>query len=314
VVNVATDSRWSITLIMPNVLHSYSIMAPKAKRRRAESPPCISKFKASASHFGGHEERALKIDIVGATNVSEIFPDYSDVETDPDLEHLKLEDYDKDKIVTFSPSKHRELNDNQQRFLMKLKHVLINSAGGVEDSRFEPYVQAMVDVFLQQCKLDDSVQLEVLPSKLRMKIGTEDFATHSDREGVRDERLIWVLQESKHKDDIRYKNGEIQLVSALIAACQKNYSKWQFNLFPQVMYGINVKSDEVTVIKAVFSQEYVMSLFDGLPTQRLTVKRYPNDYGLRLSEPDSRSEVLSLMTKLRKYALSIEVPKLPNRS
>lgn len=80
------------------------------------------------------------------------------------------------------------------------------------------------------------------------------FATFSDREERKDERLVWVLQESKHKYDRRYKNGEIQLASARIAACQQNYSTFSDDILPQIMYGINIKVDEVFIIGIVLTR------------------------------------------------------------
>ena len=59
----------------------------------------------------------------------------------------------------------------------------------------------------------------MIPSMLKMTIGHKKLATFIDMKGRIDKRLVWVLQESKHKHDLRYENGEIQLVSVLIVAC-----------------------------------------------------------------------------------------------
>lgn len=77
----------------------------------------------------------------------------------------------------------------------------------------------------------------------------------------------------------------------------------------RVMYGINVRADEITIMRTVFTDEYILSLFGGLPKQKLEVKKYPKRTGLKLSSPASRNEILSLMTKLRKHALSINTEK-----
>lgn len=72
------------------------------------------------------------------------------------------------------------------------------------------------------------------------------------------------------------------------------------------MYGINVKDDEVFIIRIVFTREYILSLFGGLPEQKFEVKKYLKKMGLKLSSFKSRGEILSLMTKLRTHALSID--------
>lgn len=283
-------------------------MAPKAKRARERYH--VENLKKSTSSFAIYEEEALNIHIQGTNDVSDIFPGYSEVGIDPDLEHLRLGEFDYFRTLVFVPSHHTDLNDGQRRFLMRLRHVLQNSEAEGDDPRFEPYVQAMVDVFLQECKLDDAVHLEILPSMLSMNIAEKKFAAHSDKEGRKDGQLIWVLQESKHKNDTRYKNGEIQLVGALIAACQRNYNKFSGRVLPQAMYGINIKGDELFILRAVFTEGYILSLYEGLPEKALEVKKYPAGVGLRLSSPESRCGILSLMTKLRKYALSIETDAL----
>jgi len=293
-------------------------MAPKAKRARkdvydSDSPSRseeeydLDLFKSSSSAFGVYEEKGLRINIRGTDDVSEVFPEHSDVQTDPDFDHLKLEGFDYDQILTFVPTKHEELSENQRRFLMKLRHVLINNMSESSDSRFEMYIHAFVDVLFNECKLDDALHLEMLPSRLKLLISDRVYAAHSDREGRKDDQLVWVLQESKHIQDTRYKNGEIQLVSALIAACQHNYNKFGEEIFPQVMYGINIRADEVTIIRTIFSREYMLSLFSGVPQRTLKVKKYPKRTGLKISSYESRCRILSLMTKLRKHALSINI-------
>ena len=282
-------------------------MASGLKRPCKKQKYDLNAFKESASKFAMNEEEALMIKINETNKVSEIFPRYSKVETNPDLHHLKLEGFNRDEILTFVPTKHSSLSDDQRRFLTKLRHVLINNEVDVHNSKCELYIQAMIDILLQQCKLDDALSLEMLPSVLRMYIGDRSFATQSDREGRKDGQLVWVLQESKHKNDTRYRGGDIQLVSAIIAACQQNYSIFGGHIFPQTMYGINVKGDEVSVMRTVIIESYLLHLFGGLPQQPLIVNKYPKDARLKLSSYKSRCEILCLMTKLRKYALSVDV-------
>jgi len=287
-------------------------MAPQQKRARKPEYD-VDDFKPSASRFGEYEERALNMNIEETGDILRVFPKFTESPVHPDLEHLKLEEFDYDKILTFVPTKHMELDNNQRRFLIKLRNVLMNNAYDSPESRLELHIQAMVDVFLQQCELDDALELEIVPSKLTMLIADKKFSTFSDRgdrEGRKNDRLVWVLQASKHKNDTRYKSGDVQLASALIAACQWNYNDTGCNIVPRIMYGINVKGDEVSILSARFTSGYITSLFGGLPTQKLKILRYPEGTGLRLSHPLERAKVLCLMAELRKYALSIDTSML----
>lgn len=62
-------------------------MALKVKRARIKNH-CIEEFKQSASNFAMYEEEALNMDIQETNDISEIFHGYTDVQIDPDLEHL----------------------------------------------------------------------------------------------------------------------------------------------------------------------------------------------------------------------------------
>lgn len=281
----------------------------KSKRRRdssSDSEYDISSFGNSASCFAQYEENALNIKIIETDTIKDVFPTYLGSSVGTDLEHLRLEEFDYDRIVTFVPTQHRDLGEHQRRFLLKLKHVLQNDAADTSESGAESYVRVMVDVFLDECKLDDALELEIVPSRLKMKICDEHFFAHTDREGRKNETLVWVLQVTKHKNDIRYNNGDIQLVAGLIAACQHNYNIGNGKINPRVLYGINIKSDRISIMRTTFSEEYISSLFRGLPQQQLEVLKYPKDRGLKLSDPIERSQVLNLVTELRRHALSID--------
>lgn len=59
-------------------------MPPKWKRAKAQAYD-IDEFKSSVSKFARYEEKALKIDIQETDDVSEIFPEYFEVQTFVDI-------------------------------------------------------------------------------------------------------------------------------------------------------------------------------------------------------------------------------------
>ena len=99
----------------------------------------------------------------------------------------------------FVSNKHEDLSNGQRRFLVK--HIPRNSVFEAPDPKFELHVQAMIDTSIQECKLDDSIHLEMIPSMLKMTIGHKKLVTFTDMEGRKDKCLVWVLQESKHTHD-----------------------------------------------------------------------------------------------------------------
>lgn len=281
------------------------MMAQKRKRDE-DSEYSLNSFQRFASRFGEYEEKALNISIKETNRIRKVFPGYIESPIESYLEHLKLEIFDYDKILTFTPVGHTDLTEPQRRFLVRLKNVLRNNASDSLESRLELHIQALVDNFFEQCKLDDAMELQMQPSTLQLLVQDKRFSTYSDKEGRKNERLVWVLQESKHKNDVRYKNGEVQLVSALIAACQKNYSNSGGRVVPTTMYGVNVRGDEISFLSAQFTDKYILSLFGGLPREKLKISKYPKGIGLKLSNPDHRIKILCLMAELRRYALSID--------
>lgn len=51
----------------------------------------------------------------------------------------------------------------------------------------------MVDVFFDECKFDDVLELEIVLLRFKMKICDEYFFVYIDREGRKNEILVWVL-------------------------------------------------------------------------------------------------------------------------
>ncbi len=88
---------------------------------------------------------------------------------------------------------------------------------------------------MKAVKYDDGQNLTMRPCSLRLSVGDRSFAAEADREGRRGLDIIWIMQENKHIDDTRYSEGDVQLVSCMIAAAyQANYRD------PGKMIGIKI--------------------------------------------------------------------------
>lgn len=264
----------------------------------------IIKFKPQASSFGIYEEAALNIIIDETDNIGCLFNEIV-VDLPPHLSQFELDDFGYDDILIFKPHVHTELNKNQRIFLNKLKYVLINNQYAAT-GRVEAYVQDLIDNFLKECEMEDGLTLHMLPSRLYLSIGDDKFAAFSDKEGRKLDDIIWILEESKHKYDTRYKQGDIQLIASLIAACQLNFIHSK-KIYPEHLYGIKVVGEEFYFYKVVFSENYINELTRDLPQTELKVLKYPKLKGLRISNNADRKEILILINSLNKYALNLDM-------
>lgn len=264
----------------------------------------IDKFKNQTSAFGKYEEAALNIKIHEENDYGTIFSPDNNAETPEYLKHLELTEFSYNDILVFKPQIHPELSKSQRIFLNKLKYVLINNKDQAT-GRVEAYIQDLIDEFLRECDLEDGMTLYMMPSRLYLNIGEEQFAAYSDKEGRKNEEIVWIIEENKHKYDTRYKQGDIQIVSSLIAACQINYIKKRGKIEPKILYGIKVVGDEFYFYKTEIKEDYLIEISSDLPKSELHVIKYPKRKGLNLSYPEDRKKILYLIHRLKEYALSL---------
>jgi len=66
--------------------------------------------------------------------------------------------------------------------ITKLKHVLRNNVFGNSNSKLELYIQALVDAFIEECKMSDSLHLRIIPSRFRFVIVNKIYVAFNNRE------------------------------------------------------------------------------------------------------------------------------------
>lgn len=258
----------------------------------------------SCSSFGESEETKLRIRLIGTNDPDEVFP-ASLVRSVPDyLKHLELENFGIAEILTFVPQDHRELSKSQRLFLRRVQDVTVNMLDPA--NRLDLYVQDLADCLIKEAKLDDGgIQLYGRFSKLALRIGADRYTMLSDREGrKRSGELVWIVQHSKHRLDSRYKQGDIQMVSSLLAACQENFARNQGVLDVKVLYGIKVVGEEFFLYSVNFKEDYLLQIAENLPTIDLVAHKYPRTSGLRISKQAERKILLCLMHMIRECCIS----------
>jgi len=270
-----------------------------------ESDISITRFHSSVSHFREREEKALRIRIHLTDNFNDII-DIPPRKLGPTELSLELQGFHPGDIATFNPSLHEGLNVDQVRFLNKLRLVITNNDLASEESSFEKFIDDLVLFLYDRLGFDDGRNITMRPCNLRLVIGEESFAAHTDREGRRGTEVVWLTSEDKHVSSGSYKKGEVQLVCCMIAAYQHNYSVLDGDIHPPRMIGIRIVGEKFYFYSLKASKDYIEELFDGLPEQDLIGKRYPSGSGLSLADPDERARVIRCLCHIRDYALGLQ--------
>lgn len=246
----------------------------------------------------------LRIRLVGTNDPTEVIP-ASSVSAVPDyLKHLELENFGIAEILTFMPQDHRELSKSQRLFLRRVQDVTVN--GLDQADRLDLYAQDLADGLIKECKLDDGgVHLYGRFSKLVLRIDTERHIMLSDREGrKRTGELVWIVQHSKHRLGARYKQGDVQMVASLLAACQENFARNKGVLDVKVIYGIKVVGEEFFFYSVNFREDYLRQIAEELPTIDLVAHKYPCSSGLKISKLAERKRLLCLLHMIRECCIS----------
>lgn len=273
-------------------------------------------FHSSTSKFNYVEEEALKIEVLPTDKDSfysiilqqDVLKYKSDFFTDENvpqyIKDLYLDNIHTDDIKIFNPKKHNDLSETLSSFLIKLRLVLENNARMYDVTREERFIDDMAIELMKIVKYDDGKFFTMRPCSLKLVIDDKSFAAEADREGRRGLRIIWILQENKHIDDTRYSEGDVQLVSCMIAAYQNNFRTTK-ELCPKTMIGIKIKGEEVYFYSMKMTEQYLTSLSKGIPTEHLKINKYPPKKGLRISDPNNRKEILKFLWIMRENALNI---------
>ena len=273
-----------------------------------------SSFRSSTSIFGETEERAMRISINEKASFVELLP-FGAEETVPVMQQvpdhvrcLYLPNFDADQVRIFHPSRCPDLSKDCASFLVKLRFVLINNDQSRGVPKEEGYIDDLMLHIMKVLEFDDGLNMIVKHCYLDLTIGTESFSANADCEGCRALGIIWVLQESKHTYDTRYKEGDVQLIACMLAACQSNYNQY-LQYYPTKIFGIKTRGDQLSFYCITVDQAYMESLKNGLPLKRslgLAVAKYPAGRGLRLSNPVERAEALQHLWRLRQYAMTLD--------
>jgi len=265
----------------------------------------LEEFRNSTSSFRKSEETAIKVKINATTKVTDIFEQRHIKGINTNLIQLLLPEYNEAQIKAYVPSKDDKLTTYQRKFLVKLRQVLINNDPDSEAPQCEKFVDDLLSFMCDLAELDDGLELILRPCNLKLQINNETFAAIADREGRRGQELAWIIQEDKHRKSSTYKHGDLQLACAMIAANQQNYNLLG-EVYPAQIIGLKAVASSMYFCSMKISDTYLEELIEGLPSNSVTMYKYPPD-GLSLSNPGQRKHILENLTSIRNAALSIDI-------
>lgn len=260
------------------------------------------------SVFGKNAEEFLNIQITKTESFENIVGKnvaYNKSDINEKLKDLLLENFDRDAVRIYKPQLHKNLPKHAQTFLYKLSTVVNNNYVQVEPGRVEDYIHDLMDNVLKAAGFEDGTDLILMPSLLRLYIGSKEYAAYADREGRRGTEIIWVVDEDKHKFDRRWKRGDIQLIANMIAAAQTNELTLN-KVYPTNILGIKFDADCLYFYSACITKDYLDELATGEQPSPLIVYKFPKERQLSLSIVRDRKEIFTYLSALRKYALSLE--------
>lgn len=274
-------------------------------------------FKESTSLFGRLEEDALNIRWVEMKTFDEVLnykelSDRTNVATEFDvpetIRRLYMEQISADDIRIFRPSKYPNMAKPCLSFLSKLKFVVMNNDESRENPREEGHIDDLIIDLFKTLQFDDGENMIIKCCYLNLSIAGKKFSANADREGRREMKILWVIQEIKHINDSRFKEGDVQLASCMLAACQQNYNLFA-TIYPKRMFGIKMKGDQLYIYCAIITESYIKALRNGLPLaseEESFIAKFPSERGLRLSNAAERKEAIRYLWSLRCYAMKLE--------
>ncbi|KXN67853.1 hypothetical protein CONCODRAFT_10040 [Conidiobolus coronatus NRRL 28638] len=272
------------------------------KRRKIDS---TDEFRTSTSKFREEETTALNIKVEDVSEISQIIPSqFVSTVVQVSMSELLLPEYDTSAIRNYIQGASSNLTKHQKMFLHKLKLVLLNNNPSSEAPNCERYVDDLMTFLFGISDLDGGEDLTLRPCNLNLVIGDHSFAAQADKEGRKGEELIWLLQEDKHKGTTTYKEGDIQLACAMIAASQRNYNMFKSIITPDRIIGIKVLADEVYFCCINPTVSYLEGLFgEDIPVDEELVMKKIGPF--QISDPEGRRVVFTNITSLYNWAVSL---------
>ena len=152
--------------------------------------------------------------------------------------------------------------------------------------------------------VNEELSCDLPTSVTNLFLENSSFIAEADRKGEHESGIIWIIQENVSINDMRYSEGDIQLISCMIAACQTNYRNFG-ELYLDKMVGIKIRGDRVSFYSLEMKEEYLNQLAKGVPKMEIEVNKYPPKLGLKLSSPQGRREIINNLWIMKNYALTL---------
>jgi len=287
-----------------------------------------SELADSTSDFRPKDLMALNIVY---TNSNESNPTSSSFD-----QSLMIKEMDKNQLLYMwdNESMGSHLNSKQRTLAEHVSKVLVQelaSAGKREKS-----TDAFVNFLLSALEFNlFPLSLELKPD-CYFKVHNKTVTSESDF-GIYKKRLFAIVDEDKHihnvlslilvselcsdtKEGYEHSTGwgECQIAGEILAATYSNHHSISKRYKQQTIYAIRVIGTRFTFYKAEVPYDYIESLADGFPEDKMLIYRHPPWDGspgtdnipcLDYSNSNQRRTILSLMATLRDRVISEDVAK-----
>ncbi|CAG8707937.1 5200_t:CDS:1, partial [Ambispora leptoticha] len=123
--------------------------------------------------------------------------------------------------------------------------------------------------------------------------------------------LFVIIDEDKHLHNVTKNTwwGECQIAGELLASAFVNHEEIRGRYHAQSLFAIRVIGTRFTFYRAEIEFNYLISLSEGFPTDKMYIYKYPVDQNtdqfpcLDYTDPDQRKEILEILIKIKNFVI-----------
>jgi len=200
-----------------------------------------------------------------------------------------IKDYNKQMIR--SVVEENKISDMSKEEITLCKHIvkIINNeqiTRGTSESNTDSFVNYLLNKF----QLDEYPFLLRIQPNYKFYVGDQEIISNPEFSIEKDNHIVFI-DEDKHINNIGSSKdwGENQIAGEMLAVASTNYNNnqqklsYDYNIASidnkdaQIIHSMRVIGTRFTFYKSVISTSYLKSLGEGLPSENITIYRYPNN-------------------------------------
>jgi len=194
------------------------------------------------------------------------------------------------------------LSNKEKQFAILIDQIALNEEviRGTNESKTDTFV----DYLLREIGFSDYPLILKLKPLYEFRVKNKNISSIYDFSVEKDNRIL-LVEEDKHikNTTLGAAWGEYQIAGEIIAGAYNNYVL-HFN--NSIIISIRVIGTRFTFYYTIVSLEYLNSLAKGLPIEKITIFRYPdNNIGLDYKDPNERNIIIDILQQIKCCLLKI---------